>query len=122
MAALFLTTGTAWAHHSLISQYAKEKTVSLRGTVTRVVWKNPHGWIYIDVPGESGQREQWMIETGAPLRMQRRGLKATDFKVGAEVIIGGWAARDGSKTVAGWIVTFVDRETKGQEASFALGR
>ena len=123
-AVLLLATGPAWAHHAMIAQFALDRPVTLRGTLTKMEWVNPHGWIYLDVRGENGQVENWAIETGSPLRMERRGLKKTDFWYGVEIIVGAFAAKDGTRSAAGWIVTFPDREASvpAREASFSLGR
>jgi len=123
-AALLLATAPAWAHHAMIAQFALDRPITLRGTITKMEWVNPHGWIYLDVRGENGQVENWAIETGGPLRMGRRGLKKTDFRYGVEIIVGAFAAKDSTRTAAGWIVTFPDREAAvpAREASFSLGR
>ncbi len=123
-AALLLADGSASAHHAMIAQFSLNKPITLRGTVTKLEWLNPHGHIYMDVKGAGGQVENWMIETGPPLRMIKRGLKRSDFRPGVEVIVGGYAAKDGARTVAGMIVTFPDRETTSAdpETSFGLGR
>jgi hypothetical protein len=121
-AALFLTTGPVLAHHSMVTQFSLEKPITLRGTVTRLMWMNPHSWIYVDVAGSEGRVENWRIETGSLPRMIRRGLKKTDFRPGTKIIVGGYAARDGQLKAAGMVVTFSDREAAGREASFGLGR
>jgi hypothetical protein len=56
--------------------------------------------------------------------MEKRGLKKTDFRIGDEEIVNGFAAKDGSLTVAGFSITFADRKASlhGREASFVLGR
>ena len=63
-AALLLASGSASAHHSMIAQFSLNKPITLRGTVTKLEWLNPHGHIYMDVKGAGGQVENWMIETG----------------------------------------------------------
>ena len=114
---------TAWAHHSLASQFSTKKPVTLRGSVTGLVWVNPHGRILVDVKTEDGKIEKWTVETGATGRMIRRGLRKTDFAVGTEVIVTGYAAIDDAKhAAAGMVVTFPNREVKKQEATFSLGR
>ena len=122
--ALVKTSEPVWAHHSLVSQFSLEKPITLRGTVTKLVWHNPHGRIYVDVKNTEGLVENWMIETGATGRMIRRGLTKADFAFGVEVIVAGYAARDGKRSVAGVSVTFPDREGSSppREASFSLGR
>jgi len=110
------------AHHSLVTSFSMDRPITLRGNVTKLVWHNPHGRIYVDVKSDEGLVESWMIETGSTARMIRRGLKKTDFPVGADVIIGGYAARNGDRSIAGMIVTFPGREGNRREASFSLGR
>ena len=45
----------ASAHHSFAAEYDAKKPVTLKGTVTKVEWVNPHGWIYIDVKAPNGK-------------------------------------------------------------------
>src|ERR1700693_5111551 len=110
--ALFAMTAPVWPHHAMIAEFALNKPITLRGTLTKMEWKNPHGFIYLDVKGADGQVENWAVETGGVYNMEKRGLKKTDFRPGTEVIVGGWAAKDGSRNAAGWIVTFPDRESQ----------
>jgi hypothetical protein len=117
LAWLTLAPGSAFAHHDFIAQFAPDKPLTLRGTVTRVEWTNPHGWIHVNVQGPDGQIEPWAIETGTTYRLTKGGLKSSDFKFGMEVIVDGYAARDGSRKVAGRSITF-----SGREGSFPLGR
>jgi hypothetical protein len=112
-----LATGSAHAHHDFIAQFAPDKPLTLRGTVTKVEWTNPHGWIYLNVKDANGRVESWAVETGTTYRLQQGGLKSTDFKYGIEIVVEGFAARDGSRKVAGRSLTFPDRD-----GAFALGR
>ena len=122
--ALLLGAEPAWAHHAVVAEFNLSKPISMRGTLTKLEWVNPHGWIHLDVKGPDGKIENWAFETGSPGRMQKRGLKKSDFRPGMELIIGGFIAKDGTRTAAGWIVTFPDREASypAREASFPLGR
>jgi hypothetical protein len=121
-AAVLLATGPVWAHHSMVAQFSVNKPITLKGTLTKMTWVNPHGWIYMNVTGSEGEVETWAIETGSPHNMVKRGLTKKDFRPGTEIIVGGFAAKDGTRTVAGMIVTFPAREPLGRETSFALGR
>ena len=123
-AALLLAPAPVSAHHAMIAQYALDKPITLKGTLTKVEWKNPHGLIYLDVKASDGRVENWAIETGSVAIMAKRGPKAHRFSPGSEIIIGGWVAKDGTRNAAGWIITFPDREaaSRGGEASFSLGR
>ena len=123
-ATLLFASGPVSAHHSMVAEFSLNKPITLRGTLTKMEWVNPHGWIYIDVKGPDGRAENWAIESGSPLRMEKRGLKKSDFRLGIELIVSGYAARDGSRTAAGMTVTFPYREASfpAREASFVLGR
>ena len=108
----------------MVAEFSMDKPITLRGTLAKMDWVNPHGWIYIDAKGPDGKVENWKFETGSPFRMEKRGLKKTDFKVGSEVILSGFAAKDGKRSAAGITITFPDREAKfpAEEATFVLGR
>ena len=122
-AGLLLAPAAVRAHHSMVAQFSVNKPpITLRGTITKMMWLNPHGQLYVDVKGEDGLVENWVVETGAPLRMVRLGLKRTSFQPGLEVIVGGYAARDGQRMVAGMVVTFLDGLGPDGETSFSLGR
>ncbi len=48
-------TAVAGAHHSTAAVYfMDDPPVTLKGTVIKVEWQNPHIWTYIDVTDEAG--------------------------------------------------------------------
>jgi hypothetical protein len=116
-AVLVLESGLTLAHHDFIAQFDPDKLMTLRGTLTKVEWINPHGWIYLNVKDANGQLEPWAVETGTTYRLTKGGLKSTDFKFGMAVVVEGFAARDGSRKIAGKTLSFT-----GREGSFPLGR
>ena len=63
-------------------------------------------------------------QTGGPANMKDKGLDRNDFKYGIEIIVRGYAAKDGTRRAAGWIVTFPDRVAASpkRETTFTLGR
>ncbi len=121
-ATLFLAGGPAWAHHAMVAQYAMDKPITLKGTLTKLEWENPHSWIHLEVKGPEGQAEEWAVETGSPYKMEKGGLKRTDFRPGMEIIVGGFLAKDSPRKAAGMYVVFPERESKAGPAVFALGR
>src|SRR5207248_1302570 len=73
--------------------------ITLTGTLTKMLWSNPHAWIYVDVKAPDGKVASWAFETGGANALYRRGWKKTDLPVGVVVTIDGFRARDGSMTV-----------------------
>jgi hypothetical protein len=105
---LTLSTTRVLAHHSFAAEFDANQPITLTGTLTKMEWLNPHGWIYIDVPGADGKVENWAVEAGAPNALLRRGLRKTDFPIGAEVVVKGYRAKNGSPVASGRTVTFKD--------------
>jgi hypothetical protein len=101
-------TAAARAHHSFAAEFDGNQPVTLTGTLSKMEWVNPHGWIYIDVKGADGKVENWAVESGAPNALLRRGLRKTDFPIGVKVVVKGFRAKNGSPTVNGQTVTFED--------------
>ena len=97
---LFLAaTASVHAHHSFSATYDGNKPVTLRGTVSRLGWSNPHAHIYVDVKNQqTGQMITWEVESAGASNLLRQGLRKEDF-IGAEVIIKGFLAKDGTPTV-----------------------
>ena len=97
---VFCFAASAVAHHSRPAVYRTEDpAVTMRGTVTRVEWQNPHIWFYIDVVDDAGNVTNWEVElAGAsnPARMYRRGWPPDSMKVGDVVTVTAALARDGS--------------------------
>lgn len=103
-----LVVQTALAHHAFSAEYDAQKPVTLKGTVTKMEWTNPHGWIYVDVKDETGKTVNWGVEFGAPNALLRRGLRKSDFPEGIEVTVSGYRAKNGSPTVNGTSVKLPD--------------
>ena len=84
----------ARAHHSFAAEFDADKPIKLTGTVTKVQWRNPHTYFYIDVKGDDGQIHNWAMELGSPNVLMRRGWTRDSLKLGDQVTIEGSRARD----------------------------
>ena len=69
------------AHHSF-TMFDTTKAVTITGNVTEFQWTNPHSYIEIDVPDESGAMKHWSIEMGSPSILQQSGWKFSNLKKG----------------------------------------
>ena len=96
------------AHHSFAAEFDENNPITLKGTLTRMLWVNPHGWLYMDVKGPDGKVVNWGIEAGAPNALLRRGLRKTDFEPGLQLVVTGFLAKNGTNTANGRTVTFPD--------------
>ena len=64
---LFSTVSTVsiLAHHSAAAAYDTANKVTLRGTVTKLEWKNPHVFYDLDVADASGTVTNWDRSSGS---------------------------------------------------------
>lgn len=106
--AVVVYTAPLAAHHSFAAEFDANKTITLRGTLTKVEFTNPHGWLYLNVKDADGNIQNWAIETGAPMQLIRRGGDKKSLAVGTEIIVDGWLARNGTRTVNGRTIKFGD--------------
>jgi hypothetical protein len=107
-AGLLLTALPVWPHHAFAAEFDPKRPVKLRGVVTKMEWINPHAWMHIDAKDADGKVISWMIEAGTPNTLFRRGFTKDSLKIGTEVLVDGYQAKDGSNTANGRDVTLPD--------------
>jgi hypothetical protein len=85
------------AHHASGPFYDPDKRVEIEGTVKRFVFRNPHAFLFVDVPDAAGVITEWQIELGAPVSLQRTGWTPDTLPMGMVVKVTGQPSRaDGS--------------------------
>ena len=99
------------AHHSIAAQFHLDKTNTVTGTISKMEFKNPHSWLYVDVKDAKGQVSQWAIEFGSANALYRRGWRREDLPAGAAVTVTGYVARDGSQILGATDVKLADGRT-----------
>jgi len=97
-----------WAHHAFAAEFDGNKQVTLRGTITRMEWINPHAWLHMDVKGTDGKTVNWAIELGPPNSLIKRGWKKTSVPAGVEVLVVGYQSKDGANRANGRDITLSD--------------
>ena len=98
-ALVFAGSSLLLAHHSFQAEFDITKPMTVKGTVTKVEWVNPHVYIHVDVADAQGKMTNWSFETLGPGRMRANGMSKQSFGVGKIVTLKGYAARDGSKAL-----------------------
>lgn len=83
------------AHHGSAA-YDTDKKITIKGTVTRWVWSNPHCVLQLDVTDDSGHVVHWVAETENPSTMIRVGWLEKSFKPGDQVTVTALPVKSGA--------------------------
>jgi hypothetical protein len=106
-----LTATPVVAHHAFNSEFDAKRPVKFKGTVTKMVWVNPHAWIYVEVKKADGSVDEWMVEAGTPNTLLRRGLTRQALPIGTEITVDGYQSKDGSLRANGRDLTLPNGQT-----------
>lgn len=105
---LLLAAAPVVAHHAFSAEFDADKPITLQGTLTKMEWVNPHGWIHLTVKQPDGTVVNWMGETGAPNALLRRGWNRDSLQAGMELVLEGYLARDGTRKMTAMTVQLPD--------------
>jgi hypothetical protein len=71
--------------------------VTITGTVTKVVFADPHAQILMDVKDDKGNIEPWVGTGGGPSALRKVGWSSMTIKVGEQLTMTGFPYKDGRK-------------------------
>ncbi len=112
--ALLVIPGFVFAHHGQVEY--ENKTISLKGTVTKFEWNNPHAVLWLDVKNEKNAIDAWHLEILPPERMSRAGWTRDSVKPGDEVTVTGRPGKGGERIM--WLesLTTADGRRLGRDS------
>ena len=95
-----------FAHHSFTAEFDGGKTITVQGTISKIMWINPHVYVYVDSKDPSGNVTTWSFETLPTGFLHKMGItkELLQGNPGENVAVIANPAKDGTKNL-GWIVT-----------------
>src|SRR5215471_11743148 len=93
LSAVILFVLPVWAHHATAAQYDVSTTITLKGTISRIDWTNPHIHVYVDVKMENGNSENWIVEFPSPGAIIVAGLSRQSLVPGTPLTLEAYASK-----------------------------
>ncbi|HUK01893.1 MAG TPA: DUF6152 family protein [Steroidobacteraceae bacterium] len=105
---MIVVSAPVLAHHSFAAEFDRKKPVTLKGTVTRLDWQNPHARMYMDVVDSAGKLINWEFELASPNSLMLAGWTRKSVQAGDKITVEGFLAKDGSRLANANKVTTAD--------------
>jgi hypothetical protein len=95
-----LAAAAVSAHHNMSAMFDFNQRFTRTGTLSKIDWRNPHIYLFVDVKNEQGQVETWSYEGPPPGFFRSRDVGKADFEssINKSVTVEASRARDGSRT------------------------
>lgn len=81
------------AHHSFAVNFNVAGSAELQGVLTSIRVRNPHSLLEMEVTGDNGETERWVVETHSVPLLARVDFHEDTFAEGEEIIVRGWPSR-----------------------------
>lgn len=104
---VLVTSRTARAHHST-AMYDMANPKTIKGTVKKFEWTNPHAFIFLEVKDDKGAIVEWEVEMMSLNHLRTYGWVRTTVKAGDVVGAVGAPAKDGSPSMIAGVVELPD--------------
>lgn len=96
------------AHHAFSADYEAGHEGTIEGTITEVIYRNPHARYYLEVTNDDGTTETWDLQTMNLMALGRSGWKKDTLQVGDTVKVNGTLGRNNTRKMYMEVVTFAD--------------
>ena len=90
----FMTAAPAFAHHSFAATYFEDKKMTVEGNLVQFLFRNPHSFVQVEAPDDSGNMVRWAIEWAGGGQLGQQGVTRETLKPGDHVIVVGNPGRN----------------------------
>ena len=97
VAAAVMCGGRADAHHSFAATYFVDQEITVEGTLTQFLYRNPHSFVKVEAKDEKGELQTWSVEWGGGAQLTQEHVTRDTLKPGDHVIVTGNPGRDPSE-------------------------
>ena len=89
-----LACSAVHAHHSFAATYFVDREITIDGTLTQFMFRNPHSFVKVMAKDDKGQSQVWSIEWGGGAQLTQEHVTRDTLKNGDHVIVTGNPGRD----------------------------
>jgi len=86
--------GSALAHHSFAATYYVDRSITIKGSVSQFMFRNPHSFVKVDAPDDKGVMQTWSVEWGGGAQLSSANITRDTLKSGDQVVVIGNPGRD----------------------------
>ncbi len=98
IAVLLSASALVFGHHGAAA-FITDQTVTVKGTVTELVYMNPHVQVYWETRNDKGESEKWQGELTAPNKLTRAGWTRRTLKPGDPITVSGNPNKNSPHTI-----------------------
>ena len=91
--ALLTTAVPIIAHHSFAAEFDRNRTITVKGSVAKLEWTNPHARVFVEGADETGLTQVWDFGLGPPNGLMRNGWRRDSLKPGHQVTVEGFRSK-----------------------------
>ncbi len=86
--------GTAYAHHSFAATYYVDQEITIKGSMSQFLYRNPHSFVKVDAKDDKGNPVSWSVEWGGGAQLTQDHINRDTLKPGDQVGVSGNPGRD----------------------------